>query len=411
MINLVGSSIVNNSSGVAYTTLTGTMPSGAAAGMLLEAVVSRQGQDAGGCTPPAGWTTVANTFTTIANWNTHVAVFYKIADGADNLTFTMGSAASHGRIEVNAWSGFNASSPISIIGATADGVSANPVFASVTTTSSDSILRSVLAARSGYSNSAGSVVPSGFTCIVKSSTVNLGAGLLTGSAYKNVPTAGATGSVTWTAFGTGSSYWRGLNYAINPSAGTVSAIDDPITEGTTFNYTQSGMGTLSGITTDKTGVTVSGVTVSSATLSGWTEGGLYPELPTSVQFEFTGGSGSALKSSNISAPAGYTKLTIASPLFIANTLPNAILAATGRTVITGDIFYHTAYSDLVVSADGNYTVTGNGTFDLWLWVSSGADAGKMYYYQVTLTESAGVVISGGILKTKIVVRKLPARRI
>lgn len=81
MINLVGSSIVNDSSGVAYTTLTGTMPAGAAAGMLLEVIVSRQGVNAGGCTPPAGWTTVVDTFPVTSSWNTHFAVFYKIAVG------------------------------------------------------------------------------------------------------------------------------------------------------------------------------------------------------------------------------------------------------------------------------------------------------------------------------------------
>jgi len=395
MTTLVGSTMTNSRLDfVAYTTITGSMPSGASAGMLLEAIVSRTGTAADSCTPPSGWTQITNNFSSSASFSCHVAVFYKISVGADDLTFTMNSLGNHGRVEVNAYSGFNTSSPISIIGTAAEGSSGSTVLPSITTVSSNTLVRSVVSQRNGTSGTANGVVPTGFTAIFKSSTNGASSGLLTGSAYKEFISAGSTGTVDWGSFAT--SYWRGINYAISPASGTVSAIDDPIVEGASFNYTQSGMGTLSGITTNKTGVTVSSVTASSAVLSGWTEGGLYPDLPSAVQFEFTGSTGSALKSSNISAPAGYTKLTIASPLFIANTLPAVILAVTGRTIVAGDVFQHTTYGDLVITDDGDWEATGSGSFDLWLRVAAGADAGKMYQYTVTITESGAVVVTGGL---------------
>jgi len=180
---------------------------------------------------------------------------------------------------------------------------------------------------------------------------------------------------------------------------TVDTIDDPIEAGDSFNYTTSGFSSLTAITTDKSGVTVSGISGidGTATLIGWADAALYPALPSSAQFTFTDGTNNATKNSNISAPAGYTKVPVTAPeLVVGSTIGKAILAATGRTIAAGDIQYHTTYSNLVVTGTTGYSVTGAGTFDYWLWVSSGADAGKMFYYAVTITEGGAVVVTGGL---------------
>ena len=154
------------------------------------------------------------------------------------------------------------------------------------------------------------------------------------------------------------------------------------------------------IATNASGVTCSNIggSTNAATfdISDRVDGGPYPKSGTSVNFTFINGSESAVGSQTVVKKANETLVTISSPLFTANTLAQAILDQTGRTVVTGDEFYHTAYSDLAITPDTDFTVTDAGSFDLWLYVSSGADAGKNYYYAVTITESGDVVISNGL---------------
>ena len=121
------------------------------------------------------------------------------------------------------------------------------------------------------------------------------------------------------------------------------------------------------------------------------DAGFYPASSATVTFTFTYGSESAAKTAPVVKKSSETLVDISSPLFTAKTLAQAILDQTGRTVATGDKFYHTTYGDFVITADTDYTVTNEGTFDLWLWVSSGADAGKMFHYFVTVTENGAVI--------------------
>ena len=173
----------------------------------------------------------------------------------------------------------------------------------------------------------------------------------------------------------------------------------PITAGQTgITSVSTGFtGLPSTITTNASGVTCSSIggTTNAATfnISDRVDAGLYPKSGTSVTFTFTNGAESDSFATTIVKKATETLVAISSPLFTANTLAQAILDQTGRTVATGDEFYHTTYSDLVITADTDFTVTDAGSFDLWLYVSSGADSGKNYNYTVTITEDGGVVIT------------------
>jgi hypothetical protein len=152
------------------------------------------------------------------------------------------------------------------------------------------------------------------------------------------------------------------------------------------------------ITTNASGVTCSNISGSinapTFDVSDRVDGGLYPKNGTSVQFTFTNGSESASLSQTVVKKSDETLVVVSSPLFTANTIANAILSQTGRTIATGDEIYHTVYDDLSITADTDYTVTSLGSFTMWLWVSSGADAGKMYFYNVAISEG-GIVINGG----------------
>ena len=152
------------------------------------------------------------------------------------------------------------------------------------------------------------------------------------------------------------------------------------------------------ITTNASGVTCSGIggTTNAATfnVSDRVDGGLYPKSGTSVNFTFTNGAEADSIATTVVKKATETLVAISLPLFAVNTLAQAILAQTGRTVATGDEFYHTIYSDLVITADTDFSVTNAGSFELWLYVNAGGDAGKNYHYVVTITESGAVIITG-----------------
>ena len=151
------------------------------------------------------------------------------------------------------------------------------------------------------------------------------------------------------------------------------------------------------ITTNASGVTCSNIggttNAPTFTISDRVDGGLYPKSGTSVNFTFVNGTENAVGAQTIVKKSTETKVVIASPLFSDNTIAQAIFAAFGRTIAAADEFYHTTYSDLVITPDSDFTVTDAGSFDLWLYVNAGGDAGKNYYFAVTITESGAVVIT------------------
>jgi len=198
-----------------------------------------------------------------------------------------------------------------------------------------------------------------------------------------------------------------VNFTYVVPAQTVVSINDgdPVYPGQTGvdSVTTGFTGLPATITTNAAGVTCSSIggttNAPTFTISDRVDGSLYPKSGTSVLFTFALDDEVAVDSQTITAKPSETIVEIEAPLFVGNTLANAILLQTGRTIATGDQFNHTSYSGLEIFQDTDLTATGGGSFDLWLWVSSGADAGKVYYYAVTITESGAPVISGGGLTT------------
>ena len=184
------------------------------------------------------------------------------------------------------------------------------------------------------------------------------------------------------------------------SASVIDSITDPIESGGTFSFTGTSWsgGTFTSITTSLAGVTVSsiaGTTSSgSAVISGWLDGVVHADIPAAATFTFNDGASTDAIAANISLPTDYTRLPLVNP-WVTNTqtIAGAIYAQTGRTLATGDIFYPQLYDGLEIFEDTDWEGDA-GTFDLWVRVAAGADAGKMFYYAVTITESGAVVITG-----------------
>lgn len=208
--------------------------------------------------------------------------------------------------------------------------------------------------------------------------------------------AGNPSTTSWTI--PVSEQWSALGINLNDDVYTINSIDDPIPSGDTFDYTYSGFTAITGISTDVTNLTVDSITYSSgsgtARVVGFTEGALYPEVPTAAQFTFTDGTHNFAIDTNVSAPVGFTKVDVVDPNTIDTTaFAGALLAQTSRLMVTGDDVFYTVYSDLVMSPNTNIAVTGEGSFEVWLRVSTGADAGKMFHYDVTVSGSGSVIIA------------------
>lgn len=368
MITLLGSSVVTNTSETNYTTLIGTTPSGAVAGKLLTAVVTRGGEDADSCTAPAGWSQVHNSFPNGAPWTPKLAIFFKIAAGGDSLTFTVSNSTTHGTLVISAWDNFNSSNPINIIGTADSQYTTDAVLPSVTTIMPNSTVVSVVGMRTNYNSNGNGYAPTGFTSIFKSYATNISWSFTTGVAYRNVPTVGTTGTVLWDEISNASVPWYGLNFVINPKIAFVDTIDDPIEAGSTFNFTTTDFTTIDGITSSISDINITNIVGvdGTATLLGWTDGTSYPLLPVDTTLTFSGNGLNAITDVTIVKPAEYSEITLVDPVTApVTTLSGAIFNQTNDIVSTGDIFYHTAYGDLTLTPNGSYTVSTAGTFVVW----------------------------------------------
>lgn len=232
--------------------------------------------------------------------------------------------------------------------------------------------------------------------------------------------AGNPSATSWTI--PVSEQWSALGINLNDDIYTIDSIDDPIPSGDTFDFTYSGFTAITGVTTDVSNLTVDSIAYlagnGTARVVGFADGAPYPEIPTVAQLTFTDGTHNFAINTNVSAPDGFTKVDVVDPNTIDTTaFAGALLAQTGRLMVTGDDVFYGQYlvlapgqpADLVMSANTNISVTGEGTFPAWLRVSSGADADKMFYYNVTITDGGVIIIAGGLTALGLTARGLTAR--
>jgi len=226
--------------------------------------------------------------------------------------------------------------------------------------------------------------------------------------YVNGSSVGTFTSATYNPLFAGavsrSGYARELTSEYTP-AQTVTSINgsSPITssQSAVAAVTTGFTGLPATITTNATGVTCGTIT-GTTNAPAWvqpirTDGAIFPKSGTVVTYTFTNGSETANGDQTINKDADQTTVIVALPINDDITcLFGAIFAATGRSAANNDEIYHTVpagMSDLVVNPDGTMEVTNAGTFDCWVWTNA---TGINYYYSVTITESGGVVINGGL---------------
>lgn len=178
---------------------------------------------------------------------------------------------------------------------------------------------------------------------------------------------------------------------------SITSITNPISVGGVFSFTGAAWvnNTLESITSNVTGATVSSITGNttngSATVGEWVDGQSYAETPCAITLTFNDGIGTDTESITLNPQLGYIKVPINDPILnTSGYLASDIKNQTGRILITGDKIYHNvpgSMSDLVIESDTSYSVSNGGTISLWLWVSSGIDAGKMFEYSINISKT------------------------
>ena len=144
------------------------------------------------------------------------------------------------------------------------------------------------------------------------------------------------------------------------------------------------------------------VTVASGACSGtWpiaVDAQSYPTLPKSAQtITLTQGADTATIASDLEQPAGDDIVNFVSPITNDDTYPTYYIEQDGFTADGGQ-FVFTPYSDLVIAADGEITVTGAGVLVGYFIPATGTGAGNAYYYTFSIIDG-GAVVSRGLSVT------------
>ena len=178
-------------------------------------------------------------------------------------------------------------------------------------------------------------------------------------------------------------------------AQTLDTLTDPLVAGAAFSGTSTGF-TDGAATLSSNGLSVD-VTVASGACSGtWpiaVDAQPYPTLPKSAQtITLTQGADTATIASDLEQPAGDDIVNFVSPITNDDTYPTYYIEQDGFTADGGQ-FVFTPYSDLVIAADGEITVTGAGVLVGYFIPATGTGAGNAYYYTFNVID--GAVVSGG----------------
>lgn len=179
------------------------------------------------------------------------------------------------------------------------------------------------------------------------------------------------------------------------AAQTLDTLTDPLVAGAAFSGTSTGF-TDGAATLSSNGLSVA-VTVASGAFSGtWpiaVDAQSYPTLPKSAQtITLAQGANTATIASDLEQPAVDDIVNFVSPITGDDTYPTYYIEQDGFTADGGQ-FVFTPYSDLVIAADGEITVTGAGVLVGYFIPATGTGAGNAYYYTFNVID--GAVVSGG----------------
>lgn len=159
------------------------------------------------------------------------------------------------------------------------------------------------------------------------------------------------------------------------------------------SYATTGFASITAINSNQAGISVTGITDSSgdgtSNVSDYVEGGLYPLLPTSVQFQFTDGANTASITKTVSLKPGEVSTITAGSVTDDITFIPYWLSSFGRSTANGGQYVVTpGPQNAQVDATGKVVADAATTFQMWY-----RDPGnnRMYEYLVTVNGGGEVI--------------------
>jgi len=208
------------------TAVTGVMPATAAAGDLLLAHVTGNGQTAPS-TPPAGWTLVTSVDGITASAVNGSALFYKIAAAGDagaSVSFTGGSTtASRMSVIVARVTGHNASTPFDVAAAADKGPTGTTTFnaPAITTVNANALVLWFITKNSGSATAGAAPTTTDGPTRIAYTDGAVEAGRVQAAFTQTQAAAGSTGTPLFTS--AASSQWTAITAAVRPAAAASTA--------------------------------------------------------------------------------------------------------------------------------------------------------------------------------------------
>lgn len=410
-INFQTFSFIQNITGVSHSQLIGSAPSGTVAGdLLVSFLVTGSPASTTTLSAPTGWT-VAIEDEAIGSSTCHNQIAYKVATGSDDFTFTYTATNVKARLEIYRFDGdFNASNPISVIGAYFKNTAQNFPAPSVTSIADNSKLLSFCCVKNAVLAAENSATPpTGMTLI---HSTNIGTTFTPAKmaiAGQDISTVSATGTRTWSTFDSTSRYGNAVNIIINGLAITIDTINGdgstPDVDVTASNTaTTTGLGTITACTfTDSSGF-VSTATPTMPSGDGsfvftwpWVDGSQQAKFG-SVTASMTDGTVTATLPANLALPATYSSTAWSGATDLGEFYLGHYLTLTD----TNRVYYPTVVDGITVTINPDGWMSFSSlpvAVPLLLHDCRSGGTGVITTKTLIVTESGAVVVDGGGLTT------------
>lgn len=400
-------SFAQNANDTSSSSLTPAAPSGTVAGDLLVAfLVTGTPSLVPNMNAPTGWTVAIEDETTGPN-TCHNQIAYKIATGSDDFTFTYTEITAKVRVEIYRFTGdFNASNPISVIGAYFKASAQNFVAPSVTSIADNSKLLSFCCTKNAVLAAENSATPpTGMTLIHSTNIGTTFSPAKMAVAQQDISTVSATGTRTWATFDSSNRYGDSVNIFINGLAITIDTINgdasNPDIDVTASNTaTTTGLGTITATTfTDSSGF-VSTATPTMPSGDGsfvfawpWADGSQQAKFG-SVTASMSDGTLTATLPSNMPLPATYSSTTWSGATDLGEFYLGHYLTLTNDN----RVYYQTVIDGITVTINPDGWMSFSSlpvTVPLLLHDCRTGGTGVITTKTLIVTESGAVVVDGG----------------
>lgn len=159
-------------------------------------------------------------------------------------------------------------------------------------------------------------------------------------------------------------------------------------------YTTTGFSSVTSITTNTAGVTVSGISDTAGDgncdISDYIEAGLYPTLPASVIYTFGDGTNTAEITKTLTVKSTDTSIVTVGMVAINDSWLGYLLEQAGRSIVDGGQIIWPTSSGVTFGADGSINNPSGTEVTVNIWYRDPAN-GRMYNYDLTVTSTGEIV--------------------